>query len=792
MLHVALAFLAVVAQEPDSIAARRAMGATPPDTVAERRDTTSLPPTAEQLADAYADEGARELVRRARERRRTVDRSVDAYRTLARERISAGLRVPGRDRTLFLRETATQIDWRREGPIHLKVLGAREAIPPLMGSQQVPAALRRFVPRLAFDPESSEMLLRLDDDGLRNPIGPNAERHYRYASGDTTEIRLPDGRSVRLLELRVFPRRADFHLIRGSFWIEEQSAAIVQATFRPSRKLDPDRGSAPRLLRPLGLDIEYITLEYAFWDFRWWMPRVLAAEGVFQATSHLKVPFQYALHYSEYEVEGDATRPPDPVARDSAGSTTCMAGGRLVVQVTIGGGRTEPPGDTAGANGRRGAPAAQDPTGAGAPPGNPDDATAPPSANADSAARRPWDVDERTGAGYDRCGRTLQVDLPADSASLLTSELLPRSIFETDAAWDTELRRIRELADWLGGEAGTPWRRPEVAFDWGFGLPGGVRYNRVEGLAIGARVAVDAGRLRADATGRLALAEPRPDVELALTRPIVARDYRLSLYNGVRLADPATRAFGLGNSFNALLLGRDDGEYYQALGASLEVRPASLRPQRYALRLFAERHDAVATATDFSLPSLWDRERTFRPNVVADRADLFGAALTLAGSLGADPTRWRVAGVLDLEGAGGDFEYGRAALTIRAGLPTIGRIAPALEAAAGTSTGDVPVQRLFYLGGPATLRGYAGNAARGDAFWRARGEIGYGGAFGRIALFGDVARAGPRSAFTTDSPLRSIGIGTTLFDGIIRADVARALDGARGWRTDVWVDLEGM
>src|SRR5690606_39186977 len=96
-------------------------------------DTSSLAPSAAHLESAYRDETARSLVARARERRRTVDRSVDRYRAIAREHIWAGLRVPGRDRTLYRRETATRIDWRREGPIRLEVLGAREVIPPVRG-----------------------------------------------------------------------------------------------------------------------------------------------------------------------------------------------------------------------------------------------------------------------------------------------------------------------------------------------------------------------------------------------------------------------------------------------------------------------------------------------------------------------------------------------------------------------------------------------------------------------------------------------------------------------------------
>ncbi|MGH7444680.1 MAG: hypothetical protein ACREKM_07380, partial [Longimicrobiales bacterium] len=636
MMHVAAALLALAIQHPDSVHA-------------PEPDTMSLPPTAAQLADAYEDDVARELVRRARERRRTVDLSIDAYEAIARERISASLRVPGRDRTLYRRETATRIDWQREGPIRLEVLGAREVIPPVRGAPQIPEDLRNFVPHLAFDPVDSEVLLRLDDDFLRNPLAPNGERHYRYASGDTTQIRLPDGRTVRLVELRITPRRAVFHLLQGSFWLEQSTNAVVQAVFRPARPYDLEEDEdedVPGFLKPVRFQLDYVTLEYAFWDFRWWLPRTLAAEGVLQVSSLLKMPFSYSRRYSDYEVEGDPDRPRVIAVRDSTGDVPCFPSGSMTINV-----RTEDD-DPGTVSERRAtvdpataAQAAADSTRGHAsmsPDTTQSDSTrAAGMTHADSAAhtdstateRRGMHVDEETGRGTDRCGRVLQVDLPPDSAMLLASEYLPPSIYEPDESWEREIERVRELAELLGIEQ-SPWQRPEPTFAWGFGAPGLVRYNRVEGLSLGARADLDLGRLRFDGTARVALAEPRPDVELAVTRPTIAREYRLSAYNGIREVDLDTRAFGIGNSFNALILGRDDGEYYEALGASLQVRPALTRPQWYALRAFVERHNAVETETDFSLPGLFDDGRVFRPNIVAADADLFGGELRLGAGFG--------------------------------------------------------------------------------------------------------------------------------------------------------------
>lgn len=796
MIHIAATVLVLAVQQPDSARPAPDSILPAPDSLQTAPDTSSLPPTPAQLADAYEDDVARSLVRRARERRRTVDHAIDAYSAVARERISAGLRVLGRDRTLYRRETATRIDWKRDGPIKLEVLGAREVIPPVKDAPQIPADLRNFVPHLAFDPVDSEVLLRFDDDFLRNPLAPNGERYYRYRSGDTTEIRLPDGRTVRLVELRILPREADFHLLRGSFWLEQETNAVVQAVVRPSRAFDLEEEEededVPGLLKPIRFDIEYITLEYAFWGFRWWLPRTLAAEGMLQLTALLKLPFGYTLSYSDYEVKGDPTRPRTVAVRDSTGRLPCTAGGEMTIDVGVGDDE-EPP--TAAATDKPVTDTAEtDPARADTAVSYAAAADAAPTPAADSAdvERGDWHVDEATGRGVDRCGRVLQVDLPADSATLLASEYLPPTIYETDADWEAELRRVRQLAELLGAMEEAPWREPEPTFAWGLGAPGLVRYNRVEGLSVGARTELDLGRLRLDATGRLALAEPRPDIELGVTRPTFARRYRLSAYHGVREVDPATRGFGIGNSFNALVLGRDDAEYYRALGASLEVGPAPTRPQWYALRLFAEHQDAVETETDFSIPALFEDNRAFRPNIAADEADLFGGSVLLSGGIGRNPAGWRAHATVGLDGAAGDFEFGRGALTLRTGFPLFGRLSGSLEAAAGSSVGVVPVQRLFYLGGPFTLRGYGGNAARGDAFWRGRAELAYGIPAGRLALFGDAAWAGTRDAFTIDDPLRSVGVGATFLNGLVRADIARALDGDESWRLDLWVSLNGL
>ena len=112
----------------------------------------------------------------------------------------------------------------------------------------------------------------------------------------------------------------------------------------------------------------------------------------------------------------------------------------------------------------------------------------------------------------------------------------------------------------------------------------------------------------------------------------------------------------------------------------------------------------------------------------------------------------------------------------------------ALEAGAGTSEGDVPAQKYFFLGGAKTLRGYGGASAVGTSFLRGRAELARTTpAFG-VAVFSDAGWAGPRSTFTSSQALLSAGVGLTVLDGLVRIDLARALRVPKGWRLELHLD----
>jgi len=88
-------------------------------------------------SSAYLDAAARRLVAAARTRRETIDRSITAYRTRMRERIGVGVRALRRDRMLYRREIALQIDWRRDSvtriegePFAVSIGGVEKRVAP--------------------------------------------------------------------------------------------------------------------------------------------------------------------------------------------------------------------------------------------------------------------------------------------------------------------------------------------------------------------------------------------------------------------------------------------------------------------------------------------------------------------------------------------------------------------------------------------------------------------------------------------------------------------------------------
>ena len=699
-------------------------------------------------SSAYLDANARRLVAAARSRRETIDRSISAYRTTVRERIDVGIRALRRDRTLYRREIALAIDWRRDGVSQITVIGARQTIPAAIPEPSLPEDLKGDAGDYAFDPADDRLTIGFGgsrsaadsardstkhrDMEFRHPLAPGSEADYRFASGDSSVIVFPNGRTIRLRELRVIPRRLDFRLMSGSFWIDEDSHGVVRALIRPARPFDFEQDveenageHIPGFLKPIRGEVRYLTIDYGLWDGRWWLPRLVAMDAVATAGSILQMPMRYERVYDAYQVEGDTTI-------------------------------------------RR--------------------ATRPPRATAaeDSVARAACHTREDRAQISCKCNNghclAFTVHIPRDTAALIASTSLPPAF---GSASDTLIPagELVELTRGLGDLPNAPWQFHARPPRWGL-----ARYNRVEGLGLGARGELDLGRLRLDGAGYIATADGEPDLEAGVLRETGTTRVRLAGYRRLAAVDPNAHSLSIGNSLGALVLGRDDGDYFRAAGAELTVAPPVTLPQRYTIRLYAERQRRALKRTDFSLPHAIHDDHVFRPNITADSANQFGLSVTLRTQRGIDPALPQWTADVTLDGGVGTYRFGRVSGTVRVSAPLGPRLAGAVELAGGIADGRVPVQSYFYLGGPGTLRGYGGNASSGDAFWRARLELANRWPGARVVLFADVARAGPREQLALARPFAGVGIGASFLDGLVRVDLARAIRAPTGWRLDFYTD----
>jgi hypothetical protein len=290
----------------------------------------------------------------------------------------------------------------------------------------------------------------------------------------------------------------------------------------------------------------------------------------------------------------------------------------------------------------------------------------------------------------------------------------------------------------------------------------------------------------ATATARIGTADLEPNGEIAIARGSGRDSIALGAYRRLAVANDQVEPLGFGPSLSALLFGRDQGLYYRAGG--VELRGLRQREGILLWRLFAERQWRANVETQFSVPHLLN-DVDFIPNIVANRGDLLGAALRYNHTLGVDPRGWRALTDVQVEGAVGDFDFARASGDLTVSHALTRRLDGALTASGGTSTGDVPVQRLWYLGGAQTVRGHQIGTMAGNAFWMARGELGTSTTAVKPVIFYDVGWAGDRRLFDSPgTPLQGAGVGASILDGVLRFDVAKGIRPVSGWRAEFYVE----
>ncbi|MBX7119350.1 MAG: hypothetical protein K1X31_10170 [Gemmatimonadaceae bacterium] len=744
--------------------------------------------TDEHRRTAFRDATARDLLLRARAARLQQDSTLLSYEVKSYQRISAGmaLRETARDRLMFRQESAAHVRWRRGVGAHVEMLGARSAVPIVAGLKEAEKEMEDDMwdeigdmMAIPYYPGKDELWLfdnigSGDGDGpmLIHPVAEGSEAYFTFATGDSVLIALPDGKRITLREIVATPREARWNLVVGSFWFETDGAHLVRAVMRFSAPMDvwetveqedsTARDDVPPLVRglisPMKAEITAVTIEYGLLDQRYWLPRTQGAEG-YARVSFIRVPFRIEERYRYDGVNGIDTLtpiPPPTWKRNADVQDSLKASGLDSAQVRQAMEKYYATRDSVN--------------------------------RADRLRQCETSGTFRQVQSRDDMRLRMVVDIPCDRDKLVHSPELPPSIYD-DGEELFGAKERNELMQALDFALQPAWAPRPPSIEWGLNH---TRYNRVEGLGTGALVTTQLGKgYKLGLGGRFSLADLQPNGEFSLARSNGRRELRGAVYRRLAVSSDFGTPLTFGASVPALLWARDEGFYHRAWGG--ELTGTRVSGNGFEWRLFAEQQWDAPVETRYSVFGGANDDR-FIGNVTADQAWLYGAGVRWRGSRGLDPRGWRASADVRLEGASVDFaaapsgSYGRAYLetTVSRGL---GRLAASLTGAAGTTAGDVPAQRHFFLGGLHSVRGQTAGTGYGEAFWMGRLEIGENQAAARPVIFGDLGWAGPRDGWSNvGRPMSGVGVGASFLDGMIRFDVSRGIYPRVQTRVDLYLE----
>jgi len=746
--------------------------------------------TDELRRTAFKDAGARSLLLRARTARLTQDSLLQSYDASTYQRMSVGLgfKAIGRDRLAMRHEDASRVQWQRGVGAVVDVKGSRSVIPIANGeaANEMQSEMSGLSP-IPYFPGREQLWIggglaraEVDDREFVHPVAEGAEAYYTYETGDSVIMTLPEGRRITLRELKIQARWPKWNLSVGSFWFDETTAHLVRAVYRISMPMDvwamekesradtlataSDSNRARRrrnddgppllvkaMLSPMKVDITAITLEYGLYSERFWLPRNQAFEGIANV-SFMRVPVTMEQKFKYESVNSlDSPLPPILTVSRVAQLRDSLTKAKTPVALR----------DSLVREARR--------------------------ARAKEIEEQ-HDKDCATTGTYvttqRRYGGTVPImtRVPCDSAKLANSPELPKSIYDPGEEVFGSAER-ESLVKSLGFGLQPAWGPQKPLFEYGLSQ---TRYNRVEGFGTGITATSVLGKGYTGVLGvRASLADKQLNGDFTLSRTNGRSTVRATVYRRLDVATDWGTPLSFGASLASLLYARDEGAYFRTFGGEISGTRKLLGNLDW--RLFAEEQWKADVSSRWTLFG-GGNDRRFIGNPAAQKARQYGASARLRSSVGVDPADWRLLSDVRIEGAGGDFSYARGMFdaTVSKGF---GKLAGALTASAGYTTGRVPVQRLFYLGGSQTIRGQTALTAAGDAFWMGHAELGTSFAAARPVVFADVGWAGNRLDFAKPGrPLSGVGVGSSFLDGLIRFDIARGLYPRKQWRADVYFE----
>ncbi|MEA2725309.1 MAG: hypothetical protein QOH59_3080 [Gemmatimonadales bacterium] len=297
-----------------------------------------------------------------------------------------------------------------------------------------------------------------------------------------------------------------------------------------------------------------------------------------------------------------------------------------------------------------------------------------------------------------------------------------------------------------------------------------LQYNRVQGLSLGAGYRVRfSGTRTANAYGtlRYGLSDERITGRLTILGNVAGGRLALSGYHDIADLDPFSPGRSVGNTLNSLFAGHDNGDYALAGGGSASFN----MPLRAGLELIligrVERLTSVRRVARSAVNDFLGGTGRFPPNPPVEEGTFAGASARLRG---VGSFRWNVTTeVLAGDGATTARVLGDIRRRIGSGLGVTVRLK------AGAATEPAMPQTLFRLGGLGTVRGFEYGTLRAPAFWAAQVDITPFGARVRPVIFLDAGQASPISSLFSSSALVGGGVGLSLFNGLIRFDLSRAI-----------------
>jgi hypothetical protein len=721
------------------------------------------------------------LVAKARLARYQQDSALAEYQTIARQRMSSGIGlssifgagVPGPEKLAARFESIARMGWNHRTGAWGEVIGSR-GVAPIVG-QTEPDGDAAVALVLPYYPGSdalwpmTELRGAFHDhrDWITHPLDAGSDSLYEFSLGDSLAIRLPDGTAVRMREIVVRPRRPSEKLIVGSLWVDVAGGNLVRAAYRPSTPVDlwplisgemegdsrEDKEFARKFGPYTGI-VREVVIEDGLYEGRFWLPRIRTARG--EGTAHgVRVTISIDQTFTYEKVRAVA---PGEIAFAQANPVDTAADGRVRYRRW---------------NGRV--------------------IEGPCRQLGDSSSR--WNADS-LASGATRLpveyvqGIRFRILSACDEDDLARSPALGGSIYDSGEELFTETdfdRLRRDVQGALSMDRQAKFQPQPTVITWGW-KRGTTRYNRIEGLSIGAIAEKTLGNgYVSEYIGRFGIADRQPNGEASLRRTNARSEWRTTAFRRLASANEWGDPFALGPSAVALLFGRDDGLYFRTLGVEatgfFQPSPTGIA---WTWRLFAEREDSAPVRTHFSAANAINGVH-FLPNIQADAGLYEGASLVAMRSWGSNPRGTRTSSLWRADAATGESQYARASveLTLSQGLG--GSTEAAITASGGIATGNLPAQRLWYLGGPQTVRGFGPGAMAGDAFWFGRFELAHGHPAARPSIFADVGWAGIRDLQPVNrGQISGIGLGMTIVDGLLRFDIARSSAGR--FRADLYLN----